>query len=129
MTAKSAELATEPVLKLGEHNVQGIKRPLGRRLLRFLESYALLVLLVVMVIFFSVWPQTSGVFLTPANLQILVASQAVLGVVALTIYALLRRFRPAADSVHVRELRREEASKAHASAPAKVFPRNTLIEL
>jgi len=83
MTAKSAELATEPVLKLGEHYVQGIKRPLGRRLLRFLESYALLVLLVVMVIFFSVWPQTSGVFLTPANLQILVASQAVLGVVAL----------------------------------------------
>src|SRR6185312_8168008 len=40
----------------------------------------------------------------------------VLGVVALTVYALLRRFRPAADSVQVREPRREEASKAHASA-------------
>lgn len=83
MTVESAPAATDPTTKPGERNPQKTKRPLGRRLLRFLESYALLVLLVVMVIFFSVWPQTSGVFLTPANLQILVASQAVLGVVAL----------------------------------------------
>jgi ribose transport system permease protein len=83
MTLGSLEPATKPVLKSGELDAQKRKRPVGQRLLRFLESYALLVLLVVMVVFFSVWPQTSGVFLTPANLQILVASQAVLGVVAL----------------------------------------------
>jgi len=50
---------------------------------RFLEAYALLILLVAMVIFFSVWPVTAEIFPTAANLRILVASQAVLGVVAL----------------------------------------------
>jgi multicomponent K+:H+ antiporter subunit A len=39
----------------------------------------------------------------------------VLGVVALTVYAVLRRFRPAADSVQIVEPQREQASKAHAS--------------
>ncbi len=57
--------------------------PARRRVVRFLESYALLVLLAGMVLFFSFWPATSEVFPTAANLRILVASQAVLGVVAL----------------------------------------------
>lgn len=83
MSVKTAASATEAGLQTGERDVEKTKRRVGGPLLRFLESYALLVLLVVMVIFFAVWPQTSGVFLTPANLQILVASQAVLGVVAL----------------------------------------------
>jgi ribose transport system permease protein len=83
VTIKSAEPATGPVLKSAAPEVREGNQGVGRRLLRFLESYALLVLLVVMVIFFSVWPQTSDVFLTAANLRILVASQAVLGVVAL----------------------------------------------
>ncbi|MDV6286494.1 ABC transporter permease [Rhodococcus jostii] len=52
-------------------------------IVKFFESYALLILLLAMVVFFSVWPQTSEVFPTAANLRILVASQAVLGVVAL----------------------------------------------
>lgn len=54
-----------------------------RRVVRFMEAYALLVLLVLMIIFFSLWPQTSEVFFSTANLKILVASQAVLGVVTL----------------------------------------------
>jgi ribose transport system permease protein len=62
----------EPVLRRGR-----------ARALRVLEAYALLILLVVMVIFFSLWSKTSAVFPTAANLRILVASQSVLGVVAL----------------------------------------------
>jgi ribose transport system permease protein len=58
--------------------------PVRRRpVTRLLESYALLVLLAALVVFFSVWPQTAAIFPTAANLKILVASQAVLGVVAL----------------------------------------------
>lgn len=62
-------------------------RPEPRRkrfsLTHFLEAYALLILLLGMVIFFSLWPQTAQSFPTAANLRILVASQAVGGVVAL----------------------------------------------
>jgi len=49
----------------------------------FLGAYALLILLVAMIVFFSVWPETSDVFPTFANLRILVASQSVLAVIAL----------------------------------------------
>lgn len=52
-----------------------------RPVARFLESYALLVILIALIAFFSLWPQTSDIFPTAANLKILIASQAVLGVV------------------------------------------------
>lgn len=53
------------------------------RAVQFIESYALLVLMVVIAIFFSLWPATSETFPTVANLRILLASQAVLGLIAL----------------------------------------------
>lgn len=54
-----------------------------QRLGSFLEAYALLVLLVVIAVFFSFWPETSSTFPTLANMRILVASQAVIGVIAI----------------------------------------------
>ena len=49
----------------------------------FAEAYALVILLVIIAIFFSVWPQTSDTFPTLGNLQILLGNQAVIGIVAL----------------------------------------------
>lgn len=53
------------------------------RLPRFLEAYALLGMLLGAAAFFSLWPKTSDVFLTTANLQVLLSSQAVVAVIAL----------------------------------------------
>jgi ribose transport system permease protein len=53
------------------------------RVLQFLESYALLVIMIAIAIFFTFWPATSETFPTVANLRILLASQAVLGLIAL----------------------------------------------
>lgn len=55
----------------------------GPTALRLAEAYALLVLLVVAAVFFSLWSQTSGTFFTTANLQILVANQAAIAIIAL----------------------------------------------
>jgi ribose transport system permease protein len=51
--------------------------------LRFFEAHALLILLVAIAAFFSLWPATSDTFPTTANLQILVSSQTVIAVIAL----------------------------------------------
>lgn len=56
---------------------------LRARLVSFLEAYALLVLLILIALFFCVWPQTADTFPTVANIRILVASQAVIGVISL----------------------------------------------
>lgn len=53
------------------------------RLLHYLESYALLILLGLTALFFSVLPSTSDTFPTEVNLQITVANQAVLAIVAI----------------------------------------------
>lgn len=61
-------------------------RPASRarsRAVAFVEAYALLILLGVIALFFCLWPQTSDTFPTVANLRILVASQAVIGVISL----------------------------------------------
>lgn len=58
-------------------------RSIRRRLATFVESYALLVLLLLCALFFCLWPQTASTFPTLANFRILVASQAVIGVIAL----------------------------------------------
>jgi len=55
----------------------------GSRWVGFIEAYALLILLALMAIFFSVLPETSETFPTTANLKILLASQAVIAIVAL----------------------------------------------
>jgi ribose transport system permease protein len=53
------------------------------RLLGFLESYAMVGLLILAALFFSVWSKTSGTFLTSANLQVVIGNQAVIAVVAM----------------------------------------------
>jgi ribose transport system permease protein len=53
------------------------------RVLRLLEANALLVLLVLVGVFFSVWSKTGDTFLSSANLQILVSNQAVIAIIAL----------------------------------------------
>jgi ribose transport system permease protein len=48
-----------------------------------LERYALLVLLALIILFFSVYSKTSGTFVTAANLKNVVANESVTGIVAL----------------------------------------------
>jgi ribose transport system permease protein len=50
---------------------------------RGLEAYALPILTVLVGAFFSLWPRTSDVFLTSANLQVLLGTQTVVAIVAL----------------------------------------------
>jgi ribose transport system permease protein len=50
---------------------------------RLLEAYALVILVLVLVLFFSVWSKTSDTFPTLANFQILLGNQAVIGIVAI----------------------------------------------
>jgi ribose transport system permease protein len=59
------------------------RRTVRERLVAFLEAYALLIVLAAIALFFCVWPQTADTFPTVANIRILVASQAVIGVIAL----------------------------------------------
>lgn len=60
------------------------KRQRTRKSLRaYLEAYAFLGLLVGAFVFFSVWPETSRVFPTTANLQILFGSSTVVAIAAL----------------------------------------------
>lgn len=49
----------------------------------YLEAYAFLGLLIAAAAFFSVWPETSETFTSPANLRTLVASNSVIAIVAL----------------------------------------------
>lgn len=50
-----------------------------------LEAYALTGILLALVGFFSLWPKTSEIFFTTANLRVLLSSQAVVAVVALAV--------------------------------------------
>ncbi len=59
------------------------RRRLVKPLRSYLEAYAFLVLLVGALVFFSVWPATSAVFPTTANLQILFGSSTVVAIAAL----------------------------------------------
>jgi ribose transport system permease protein len=58
-------------------------RPRRRRPLDYVEAYALLGLLVLVGLFFTFFSKTSDTFLTSANLQVLVAGQVVVAIVAL----------------------------------------------
>ncbi len=55
----------------------------GGRGWRLLEAYALLGLLLLVGLFFSLWSRTADTFLSVNNLKILVANQAVVGIIAL----------------------------------------------
>jgi ribose transport system permease protein len=65
--------------------VAGVRRPERHRkpLRSHLEAYAFPILLVAVFVFFSVWPQTSSIFPTAANLQILLGSSTVVAITAL----------------------------------------------
>src|SRR5690348_14119316 len=52
------------------------------RLMRYLERYAFVILLLGVVAFFSTWSRTADVYPTLANLQVILAGQSVLAVVA-----------------------------------------------
>lgn len=52
------------------------------RALRWLEAYALVILMAAVILFFSLWPETSEVYPTLANLQVILAGQSVLAIVA-----------------------------------------------
>lgn len=59
-----------------------VARPDGSRLVGFLEAYMLVILLGVIALFFTFLPATSETFPTAANIRILLASQAVIGIIA-----------------------------------------------
>jgi ribose transport system permease protein len=62
----------------------GFRRRLGRsQVMAWLERYALLVLLLITIAFFSVWGPTSSTFFTPDDLRNIARSQTVLAVLAL----------------------------------------------
>lgn len=67
--------------RTGQSSERGRAR--RRWFLGLLERYALLILLVAVVIFFSLWPTTSSVYPTLANLQVILNGQSVLAIVAL----------------------------------------------
>jgi ribose transport system permease protein len=59
--------------------------PQRRRPLDYFEALALVGLTLALVVFFSVFSKTSSAFLTSANLEVLISSQAVVAVVALAL--------------------------------------------
>lgn len=79
MTSSAAVDATE-----GEQRRRASRSRKGKaRLVDFFEAYALLVLLGLIALFFCFWSETSSTFPTVANMRILLASQAVIGVISL----------------------------------------------
>ncbi len=55
------------------------------RVLWFIERFALVILFVATMIFFTVWSKTSGKFLTAPNIRNVLSSQAVIGILAMAI--------------------------------------------
>jgi ribose transport system permease protein len=68
-----------------DDRVTDLDAPGRARLLDHLEAYALLGCLLLLGVFFSVLPATSDTFLTAANIRVLIASQAVVAIVALAL--------------------------------------------
>jgi ribose transport system permease protein len=57
----------------------------GGWLVGFIERYALVILFVAVMVFFSVWPKTSNTFPTAANIRNVLGNQAVIGILAMAI--------------------------------------------
>ena len=72
-----------PAADVQPRAVEDASREGTKPVLAWLEAYAMLLLLIAIAIFFSVWGKTSDTFPTAANLRVLVGSQAVIAVVAL----------------------------------------------
>ncbi|MCW2952982.1 MAG: inner-rane translocator [Conexibacter sp.] len=79
---QAAEPAPEPIAGVARAPRRSSSSSSGR-VLRLMEANALLVLLVLTAIFFSVWSKTGDTFLSSANLQILFSNQAVTAIIAL----------------------------------------------
>jgi ribose transport system permease protein len=78
------ETAERTALPVGQRTTPDSRGRRGRlRLMRWVEAYALLILLVAIAIFFSVWSKTSDTFFTTANLQTVIGNQSVVAIIAL----------------------------------------------
>lgn len=80
-----AQSSSSPSLRVpmrGKKSSPGARKR-GGTLLSLLEAYAMLLLLIAVAVFFSIWGETSSTFPTAANFRIVLAGQAVIGVVAL----------------------------------------------
>jgi ribose transport system permease protein len=64
---------------------RGTTGRLSPKVLSVLERYGLVWMLVVLVAFFAIWPETSSTFTSTANIRNLVAGQAVLAIAALAL--------------------------------------------
>lgn len=62
---------------------RGGRRSRAKPLRHYLEAYALLGVLILVAIFFSVWPETADTFPTAANVQVLIGGNAVIAIVAI----------------------------------------------
>src|SRR3954447_24220839 len=78
-TTEKGAGATPPSEPAAGTGVRRLRKPVRA----YLEAYAFPGLLVLALVFFSVWPKTSAVFPTTANLQILFGSNTVVAIVAL----------------------------------------------
>lgn len=83
---QTVPVAVEPPPAGRQRPAADVAAPARRRVLvPYLEAYALVGCLLLVGLFFSVFPKTSGIFLTTANLQVLIAGQVVVAVVALAL--------------------------------------------
>src|SRR3954447_13222827 len=78
-TTEKGAGATPPSEPAAGTGVRRLRKPVRA----YLEAYAFPGLLVLALVFFSVWPKTSAVFPTTANLQILFGSSTVVAIAAL----------------------------------------------
>jgi ribose transport system permease protein len=83
MSVHTKGQAPEPTGTLASPPASRPNREVRGRLLSFLESYAMLCLLALVVIFFSFYSKTSATFPTTANVQALVSNQVVIAIIAL----------------------------------------------
>jgi ribose transport system permease protein len=75
---------TSPGKKLASPEPPAADPPRTRRpLTHYLEAYAFVGLMIAVALFFSLWSRTGDVFTSPANLRTLIASNAVVAIVAL----------------------------------------------
>jgi ribose transport system permease protein len=79
--AKS-DRAVLPAVEKGPVSGQEQERQEGR-LLHFFEAYGLLLLMIGLIVFFSLWGRTADTFFTDENLKIILANQSVPAIIAL----------------------------------------------
>jgi ribose transport system permease protein len=81
MTTTTSEVVTSPDQPPASGHPS--RRSVAGRLLEHVERYGLVLLLVAVALFFTLWSRTSGVFPTSANLRNVAANESVLVIIAL----------------------------------------------